>query len=93
MADDRTADASTSAELDAAATSAAGKIEIVAPKLPQAERVDKFFMTRTKLSRSALQRLFEQEKILVNGTVCKKNYKVRITSLITLITLLKSTKC
>lgn len=53
------------------------KLEVVAPTLPQAERVDKFLISRTKLSRSALQRLFEQNRVLVNGTVCKKSYKVR----------------
>lgn len=51
--------------------------EIKAPVLPAGERVDKFLGSRANLSRSALQRLFEQERILVNGTLCKKNYKVR----------------
>lgn len=51
--------------------------EIKAATLMTAERVDKFLSTRADLSRSTLQRLFEQERILVNGTVCKKNYKVR----------------
>jgi 23S rRNA pseudouridine1911/1915/1917 synthase len=50
---------------------------VIAPILSQADRVDKFLMNKTKLSRSALQRLFEQGLVLVNGAVCKKNYKVK----------------
>jgi 23S rRNA-/tRNA-specific pseudouridylate synthase len=78
MADTVLSDSVKGLDIDVPATGVSATMEIVAPKLPQAERVDKFLMTRTKLSRSALQRLFEQEKILVNGTVCKKNYKVRL---------------
>lgn len=56
-------------------------IEVVAPILSQSDRVDKFLMNKTKFSRSVLQRLFEQGRILVNGKECKKNYKVRLSSL------------
>lgn len=73
MADDSNTAAS-SAQGQTASTVA--PMELKAPHLPTSERVDKFLGNHTKLSRSTLQRLFELERILVNGTVCKKNYKV-----------------
>jgi len=71
---------SSASSSDSTAYSVTQPMEVVAPMLPQAERVDKFLMSHTKLSRSALQRLFEHDRILVNGIVCKKNYKVCIRS-------------
>jgi hypothetical protein len=75
MADDSTSSPPI-APLDSNSPSGTETMEVIAPTLSQAERVDKFLMNKTKLSRTTLQRLFEQERILVNGIVCKKSYKV-----------------
>lgn len=41
-------------------------------------RLDKFLMDRLDVSRSKIQKLIDNENILVNGSVCKSSYVVKI---------------
>ena len=45
-------------------------------------RIDKYLTDKLDLSRSKVQKLIDEEKILVNGNVISSNYKVRIDDLI-----------
>ena len=45
-------------------------------------RIDKYLTDKLDLSRSKVQKLIDEEKILVNGNVVYSNYKVRIDDLI-----------
>ena len=45
-------------------------------------RIDKYLTDKLDLSRSKVQKLIDEEKILVNGNVVSSNYKVRIDDLI-----------
>lgn len=48
-------------------------------KMIQSERIDKWLLNQNlKISRSTLTKLFEQQKVKVDGIVCKKNYKVTL---------------
>ena len=54
-------------------------IEIV---LQDKIRIDKYLTDKLELSRSKVQKLIEEEKILVNGNTISSNYKVKINDLI-----------
>ena len=49
------------------------------------ERIDKYLANTTDFSRSKIQKLIENEKILVNGEVVSNNYKVSLNDIIEII--------
>ena len=50
-------------------------------------RLDKYLMEKMDASRSKIQKLIDNENILVNGKVCKSSYVVKIDDIIEIISM------
>ena len=50
-------------------------------------RLDKYLMEKLDVSRSKVQKLIDNENILVNGKVCKASYVVKIDDMIEIVSM------
>ena len=50
----------------------------IIPDTEMAKKIDKFLSERTEYSRSKIQKMIEDEKILVNNNKISSNYKVKL---------------
>ena len=59
--------------------------EIIVNSLDKLDRIDKFLMEKTEMSRSKIQKLIDDEKILVNDNLVKASYTIKEGDIINIL--------